>query len=195
MKKLFLILVTTLCITTINAQNSEQGQGTTAEVIQSKSKAVTFMDKEGSFVMKEFFKLGKVKGVECDVLILTDLKDKVKLGCLRLLTDNKSTIPYVGVLDSDEIADAVTCMEYIKNNVLPNQPNEEIEVYYYSRDNVKIGVYTHLPFNNTTQKPSWKIFVRTARWRDSAEYLDSKHLDKLIEYFKSAKKIIEEKTR
>ena len=63
---------------------------------------------ELSFIQKEFYQLGKVKGVECEVLILTNLLTKQKMGCLRLKTTCYNRVgsndTYIGTLDSDELS-------------------------------------------------------------------------------------------
>lgn len=188
MKKILFILA--LMISTIAL-----GQEQTNETIKSKSKSVEFMEKEGSFLKKEFYKLGKVKGVECEVLIMTDLVENTKVGCLRLITSRISGPQYVGTLDSDELAAATQCLEYIKEQVLPTKSDVYTEYMYLSRDDVKLGVYSEFINGYVNNDMRWRIFVQTRIWLDSKEYFNAKHLDKLIEYLKQAKQMIEDKTK
>ena len=53
---------------------------------KSKSKTIEFMSQGSSLIKKEFYDLGKVKGIGCQVLIVTNLLNDAKLGCLRLET-------------------------------------------------------------------------------------------------------------
>ena len=107
------------------------------EVPESKSKAVEFMTADGSFLVKEFYDLQKIKGVECQVLIMNNVVSGKKMGCLRLETQYRSQYSsdsYIGTLDSDELDACIQSLEYIKNTLLPSAPSVYTEAEYKTND-------------------------------------------------------------
>ncbi len=146
------------------------------------------------FVSKEFHNIGKVKGIDCQVLILSDLVSKDKIGCLRLETkyvsSYKSIETYRGTLDFDEIGNCLKCLYYLKDNILMSMPNVDTEVDYKSRDGVRFGAY----FNEKKRK--WQAFVYTKSYNvKSAEYIDSANIEELINFLETSQKVISEKTQ
>lgn len=198
MKKLFFIAFLFVSLFACAQESSiAQGQGVTKE---SKSKAVQFMDRDGSILKKVYHNLGKVKGIECQVIILTDLKNNEKLGCLQLGTKGNlvfggSRPNYDGILDSDELAAAIQSLEYIKDEVLPNKPSTYTEVLYISRDNVKLGAYTEIINNSNGKSYKWRVFVKPNYYDESLEDFNTKHIETFIEYLKKAQSIISENTK
>lgn len=161
---------------------------------ESKSKAVEFEEKYGSFIMNEYYDLGEVKDVTCRVKIMTDLKDNNKLGCFLLGTSGM-IYKYTGILDADELAAAIESLEYIQREVLLKSPDVHTEVLYTSRDDVTLGAHTYLSFSGGKNVYKWKVFVKPTIYNSSFEDFNKKHIEKLIEYLKNAQTIIEEKTK
>ena len=158
---------------------------------ESQSKSVEFLSKNGSFILKEFYDLGKVKGVTCQVLIMTNIKDNTKMGCLRLETtysSSYSTDSYIGTLDVDELDACIQSLEYISNNLLPSTPAVYTEAEYKTRDRVRLGAF----YNE--RKSSWSAFVYTTYSSRSCEFLDSSSITSLISVMERAKSLIKEKT-
>ncbi len=159
---------------------------------ESQSKSVEFLSKNGSFILKEFYDVGKVGGVTCQVLIMTDIKDNTKLGCLRLETSyssSYSTDTYIGTLDLDELDACIQSLQYITNNLLSTTPTTYTEAEYKSRDRVKLGAY----YNE--RKATWTTYVYTTYSSRSCEFLDKSGLSSLIGIMQNAKTMIQEKTR
>ena len=162
---------------------------------ESKSKAVEVLNSNGSFLLKEFFDLGKIKGVENEVCIVTNVVTGYKIGLLRLETSYKSLSSssaetFTGVLDFDELDDCIMCFEYIKNTLLPSTSEVYTEARYKTADGVELGAY----FN--VDKKKWEVYVKTKSYTyRSAAYLSSDNIDALIAVFKQAKSLIEEKTK
>ncbi len=158
---------------------------------ESQSKSVEFLSKNGSFILKEFYDVGKVKGVTCQVLIMTNIKDNTKMGCLRLETTYSSsytTDSYIGTLDVDELDACIQSLEYISNNLLPTTPAVYTEAEYKTRDKVRLGAY----YNE--RKAAWSAFVYTTYSSRSCEFLDSSNITSLITIMEKAKNLIKEKT-
>lgn len=156
----------------------------------SSSKTIAFLSKDGSFVKKEFYDIGKVKGVECQVLILTDVVKNEKIGCLRLETRYSSSYSedsYIGTLDYDEIDACIQSLNCIKDNLINTIPDTYTEAEYKTRDGVKIGTY----YNSSKQ--SWVVYVYTKGYTNrSAEFFNSDNLSQMILVMQTAKQKINE---
>lgn len=162
------------------------------EAPESKSKAANFLKADGAFLLKEFYALQAIKGVECEVFVMTDIITGQKMGCLRLIKKYSSSYSedtYIGLLDSDELDDCIRCMEYIKNTLLPSTPEVYTEVEYKTNDGVKLGAYF-------TSKKEWRAFIYTEGYTSrSAAFLAPEDIDSFINVFKQAKLLIQEKTK
>jgi hypothetical protein len=109
MKKIAsLLFVALLCVASFAQEQKKE---------DSKSKAVEFSARDGSLIKREFTKLGKVGGVDFQVLLLTDVLKNEKLACLRLTTTyyssaSRSSDEYIGTLDADEIDACLKSLDY-----------------------------------------------------------------------------------
>ena len=182
MKKLVLFLSVLFLSVGIFAQEKE-------EIPTSKSTTVEFLNSQGSFIIKEFYDLPKVKGVECQVLIATDVVNGSKLGCLRLTTHYSSSYSsdsYIGTLDYDELDACVKSLQYIKDTLIPSTPLVYTEVEYKTKDGVELGAFF--------SKNKWKAYVYTKNYTSrSAEFLDVTNIDAFISVMNQAKNLIAEK--
>lgn len=162
-----------------------------ADVDKTESKSLEFMSRGSSLIKKEFYDLGYVKGLKCEVLIITDLQSKEKLGCLRLETtySGYSTVDtYIGTLDYDEIEDCIRSINYLKDSILPSTPETYTETTYSTRDNIKVGAF----YNQ--KKTSWTAYVYTKSYTSrSSEFFDSASLSLLVDKMTTAKNMIAEK--
>ena len=137
MKKLLSILIVLFIATGAYAQSHTS---------ESSSKTLQFLEAGGSFMVKEFYDLATVKGVDCKVLIITDAVSEKKIGCMRLETKDyssatRSTEAYVGTLDSDELDACIQSLSYMKDSLLPSPRETYTEAEYRTRDKVTIGAY------------------------------------------------------
>lgn len=186
MKKILLSLVCAImACTSVFAQTQAKD-----EIPESKSKAVEFMTADGSFLVKEFYDLQKIKGVECQVLIMRNVVSGKKMGCLRLVTQYRSQYSsdsYIGTLDSDELDACIQSLEYIINTLLTSTPEVYTEAEYKTSDGVKFGAY----FN----KGKWTAYVYTKGYTNrSAEFLGTDTINSFIAVMRQAKDIIAKKT-
>lgn len=160
---------------------------------KSESKTLEFLSKGSSLIKKEFFDLGSVKGVKCQVLIVTDLLQNAKLGCLRLETKYvgySTSDTYVGTLDYDEIDDCIKSINYLKDNILTSSPAVYTETEYRTRDDIQIGAYY------AENKSAWTAYVYTKSYTSrSAEFFDATSLTSLVDVMTKAKVLIEEKVK
>ncbi|MBE9488097.1 MAG: hypothetical protein IMY73_02835 [Bacteroidetes bacterium] len=190
MKKKALIILMLLISTSLFAQNKE-----TVNIPETNSKSMEFMSKDDSFIKKEFFDKGNIKGLKCQVLILTDINNQNKIGCLKLETSCNASYgspanTFIGILDMDEINDCIKSLEYIKDNLLSTSPSIYTEAEFKTRDNLKFGAY----YNENKKK--WKAYVYTKGSKShSAEFFNSSNISSLIDVMNNAKIEIEEKIK
>ena len=184
MKKLLLSLF--ICCFAMSIANAQQ----TAEP-ESKSKTVEFLSKDGSFLLKDFLESTKVDNIDFQVLIITNIKDNSKIGCLRLTTKyNDDT--FIGTLDADELDACIQCLTYIKDNLLNTAPTNYTEVEYSTRDGVEFGAYYTIDKNPSKNK--WHIYAKTKSytWR-SRENISPENLVAVIEQLQQARNTIVER--
>lgn len=184
MKKFLLSLF--ICCFAIGITNAQQ----TAEP-ESKSKTVEFLSKDGSFLLKDFLASTKVDDIDFQVLIITNIKDNSKIGCLRLTTRYIDDT-YIGTLDADELEACIQCLTYIKDNLLNTSPANYTEVEYSTRDGVEFGAYYTIDKNPAKNK--WHIYAKTKSytWR-SQESISPENLDAIIEQLQQARNTIVER--
>jgi hypothetical protein len=161
---------------------------------ESTSTTLQFMKTSGSFFVKEFYDLSTIKGVECKVLIITDVVLNKKIGCMRLETSyrssyNSSPDTYVGTLDYDELDACIRSLRYLKDNIISAEKEVYTEAEYKSRDKVTIGAY----FDQ--DKNTWTAYVQTKSYTSrSMKFFDSDNLQALATEMEKAKTMIKEKT-
>lgn len=186
MKKTFIIIVALIVSVSFISVQSTQGKE------ESTSKAIKFLNSNGTLIIKEFYDLPKVESVECQVLIMKDIVNNRDLGCLRLETKyyssySKSEDSYIGTLDFEEIDACIKSLNYIKNDLLSSVPTTYTEVEYKTRDNLKLGAFYG--------DKGWSAYIYTqGHTSRSAEFLNSSSIDSLISVLNSAKQMIIEKT-
>lgn len=164
---------------------------------KSTSKTVEFLSKDGSFFKKEFYDLPAVGGsynkVDCQVLIVTDMKSSEKRGCLRLTTYYNSSVSsdsYIGTLDPDELDACIMCFEKILSEITTSTPPTYTEVEYKTRDGVQLGTY------HNTKKNEWVTYVQTKSYTDrSMSSVSASNVSSLIQNLRDAKVMIAEKTK
>ncbi len=188
MKKILILAVlVTMSLTTALAQDAEK---------KSNSKTVEFLSKDGSFFKKEFYVLPSVGGsynkVDCQVLIITDLKTNEKRGCLRLTTYYSSSVSndsYIGTLDPDELDACIMCFEKIMSEITVTPASTYTEVEYKTRDGVQLGTYWN------DKKSEWRTYVQTKSYSSrSISSVSSENVASLVGNLKRAKQMIAEKT-
>ncbi len=190
MKKILFAVLFLFSLNVVSAQQEDSKD-------ESKSETLEFLEKDGACFMKEFYDLGKVKGVECQVLIITDVVEGSKIGCLRLITRYSSSVTsdtYIGTLDYSEIDACVKSLEYIKSTI-QNQPSIYTEIEYKTNDGIEIGAYYNEQ-SNLAAKKGWRAYVYTKSYTSrSAEYFDASNIDALIGILQNAKNLIAEKLK
>ena len=151
MRRFLLLLIAFVLVTSVLFAQGSKGE--------SKSKSIEFMASCGSLIKKEFYDLyKKVKGVESQVLIITNVLTGKKMGCLRLETSDYSggsKDSYIGTLDYEELDACIKSLTYIKDELLLTHPDVYTEVEYKTLDDLKLGAY----YSNS--KGKWTAFIYT----------------------------------
>lgn len=184
MKKLILTLfISVLVFSVASAQQAPEPE--------SKSKTIEFLSKDGSFLLKDFLSSTKIDGLDFQVLIITNIKDNSKIGCLRLTTKYIDDT-YIGTLDEDELDACILCLTYIKDNLLNTAPTNYTEVEYSTRDGVEFGAYYTIDKNPSKNK--WNIYAKTKSytWR-SRENINPENLSDVISQLQQARNTILER--
>lgn len=184
MKKiLFAILfLFTLNVTSAQQENSKD---------ESKSETLEFLKKDGACFKKEFYSLEKIKSlaIECRVLIITNIVENTKIGCLRLEGSTD-----VGTLDYSEIDACVKSLEFIKS-VIGNTPSVYTEIEYASNDGVEIGAFYSVE-GTLLIKQGWNAYVKTDRYiSGTTSYFAAKNIDSFITMLQNAKALIADKLK
>ena len=187
MRKVILLLMLSIFVSATSFAQTQAKD----EVSESKCKAREFLNGRSYFLVKEFFDLQKIGGVECQVLIMNKIVSGEKIGCLRLETQYKlysdNIIRYTGFIDYDELDACIQSLEYIKNTLLPSAPKVSMKADYTTKD----GVYFGVRYNNR----KWTPFVYTSFDKKSECVLDVENIDSLIAVMHQAKSMIAEKTK
>ncbi len=189
MKKfLIFVVIATMSLTTTFAQEATEKK--------SASKTVEFLSKDGSFYKKEFYDLPAVGSsynkIDCQVLIITDLKSNEKRGCLRLTTYYSSSVTsdsYIGTLDPDELDACIMCFDKIVSEITVSPATTYTEVEYKTRDGVQLGTYWN------DKKSEWRTYVQTKNYSSrSMSSISNDNVASLVNNLKQAKQMIAEKT-
>ena len=187
MKKVILVAAMIICSIMLPAQEKQDVAN------ESSCKTLEFMAKDGTFIQREFFQLGKVNGVECEVLIIKYVVSNKKMGCLRLKTrysSSYSSDTYIGTLDYDEIDACIKSINYIIESVTPSTPERYTEIEYRTRDKVEVGAFYQ------EKSSSWRAYVQPKSYTNkSMEFFAAAELTELATIMNQAKVIIEEYTK
>jgi len=183
MKKILNILIVLFMATGAYAQSLVSG---------SSSKTLQLLEADGSFLVKAFYDLATVKGVDCKVLIITDAFSGKKLGCMRLETRPsaaRAAETYVGTLDADELDACIQALSYIREHLLLSPCETYTEAEYRTRDKVTIGAFFD------TRKQEWTAYILTKNDpRQSMKLLDAESLELLKEEMVKARDLIARET-
>lgn len=134
--------------------------------------------KKGSLIIKEFIDYGEVEGMVFQTACLTDVETGEKFYALRIETsyynskyDNGIA---VGVMDADEIDDAIATLEYVKEHI--TEMKDYSEIVYEATSGMQVGA-----FHSDISSPSNQVFIKVSS--DSTKFFDVSKIDTLIKAF------------
>lgn len=200
MKKVLLILVVALFALDVSAQ-SYYSTSYCPDV-------AAFLDETGDYITEDIYNIDKSK-INLKVVILTDFNTGNKIGYVDYTSQDATgnvmksisaglgtyagqSTYYTSSLDYAEITKCIDILEYAKENLLKTHKDaDKTRFYYTSRLGGRIGVKCENNF--------WYAFVNADPYGDTsferAVQLGGNGIDKIIDAFKTAKSLIEEKTR
>ncbi|MHC2993700.1 hypothetical protein OB13_19750 [Pontibacter sp. HJ8] len=156
MKKFLLTLFIAVSVSTITHAQEK----VTDKASQPKSNLETFLDQSGSLIKKEYVTIGKVKGINVQVLKITDLIKNSTVSGLRLegiTTSSYSSDSKIAFLDSDEIENFIKAIDYINSNILNLPAAGSTEVIYSSRGGFSGGAFVD-------SKNKWSTFMQLEKY-------------------------------
>ena len=181
MKKLVLVLLCMFAATTMMAQTVDLEK-------EPKSETLKFLE-YGACFKKEFYDIGTIRDLMCQVLIITDIVDNTKMGCVMLGVTSK-----FATLDYTEIDACIKFLEYIKN-VTCDQPAVYTEFLFQTNDDIEIGAFYNED-GNMIIKQGWNISVQISKYVSApTAYFPVKNIDLFIDLLTNAKNLIAEKIK
>lgn len=173
MKKIIIAFLMLLALPSLAIANSND-----------ESKIEAFMNKPGTLFIRNLIKLDRVKDIECQVLVLTDMETNQKMGVMQIDS------PYYGqagksqsILDDDEIEACIKGLQSLKNTMKSFYPVTYTEIICNSKTGLKFGAY----FNDN----NWTPYINNNDYTTSmGKYLTSADIDALIAQMEKARQII-----
>lgn len=165
------VLFLTLFLCTLNAA-----------LCQNKEKTLTqaelFSTQSGTLIEKRFITIGKVNGIEVQVIKYKDLNSGAEKSALRFEYEYKSSYSSdtkVAVLDMDEIDGLIKSMKNIQENVFPSARENYTEITYHSRSGFEAGTYF------STSQAEWKTYFQLEKYdKNSLVFMST---EKFIELY------------
>ena len=209
MKNLFffllLIMPLQLLADEANVNNDKSQQEALLQRENSSSKTVDFLKSHSSFTKYEFYALPDVgKGssrIGNDVVIITDIVSKDKVGCLRV--SNVGMLQGYGygffrnryscVLDYDELDDLIKSCEYIQSVVLETKAEVQTVIQYATLDGLTLKAeWVEINFGFYSDVAGgWNVYIKTDRYEsDSSRKINMKYFPQFIQNLKDAKEVI-----
>ena len=163
-----------------------------ADKPESKSNTVLFQERGNSLMERKYFDIGTIPGVEFQNIVISNVQSGEKVGALRLITSDYSSVlkrseTFIGTIDSDELESFIKALEFM-NNIVNTQDITEVDTEYEfrSRDNVRICIFT-------SRKKSWEMVIQPVQYSNrSSLYLKADKMPEIIELTKKAKAQLDE---
>lgn len=159
------------------------------KVPDSESITINFLKTSGNCILKEIFEFSKIKEINCQIMMLTNISTSEKIGSMRLIIKNPTNNDnLVGILDQDEIVPAINSLNYMIEKASSHNYETYTEVFFRSRDGVQFGI----DFDPKSLK--WKSFIFTkSNTIYSASFSNVENLKRFRDIIEKAKVIIDNK--
>jgi hypothetical protein len=150
MKKTILICALTAFSISNFAQNKEK----------EKTQAEQFSTQSGVLMERQFYEIGKVKGLEVKVLKFKDLNSGTTKSSLRfeyMYKSSYSNDTKIAALDTDEIDGLIKSIKNLQTNVFPSTKDVYTEVTFSSRTGFEAGAYYNV------EKNKWTAYIQVEK--------------------------------
>ena len=206
MKKIFFFLLLLMPLQLLADDSTNKNKGQEEALLQrenSTSKTVDFLKSHSSLFKYEYYALPDVgKGssrIGNEVVIITDIVNKKKVGCLRV--SNSGMLQnygygffrnrYACVLDFDELDDLIKSCEYIQSVVLKTEAEVPTVIKYETLDGLTLEA-EWVEINSTIYSGAeWYVYIKTDWYEnDSSRKINMKYFPQFIQNLKDAKEMI-----
>ena len=122
-----------------------------------------FSNKSGSLIRKEYLEIGKISGLEIDLMIIKNLSDpqfKQISGCRIDYQGQYSS--YHAFIDIDELGALMSAIQIIQTNIFIDTTSNYTEVNFKSRSGFQAGCY------NDKKSKEWSPFVQVVSYSDKS---------------------------
>ncbi|MDR7371763.1 hypothetical protein [Flavobacterium aquidurense] len=174
MKKTIFTCILIAFSLSIFAQNKEK----------EKTQAEQFSAQAGVLMERQFFEIGKVKGLEVKVLKFKDLNSGITKNSLRFeyaYKSSYSTDTKIAALDVDEIDGLIKSIKNLQTNIFPSIKDVYTEVTFASRTGFEAGAYF------SVEKNKWTAYIQVEKYdRNSMLFLSPEDFGILLSLIEQA---------
>lgn len=160
------------------------GSRVNAQGVKPLAKAEEVLATSGALLEKQFYDIGKVKGIEVQILRVKNLSSKVEFNAVRLsytYRSQYSSDEKIATLDAEEMDGLLKSMDYILNITIKENKTTYSEVVFTSRTGTRVGVYYDLIAEE------WKAFVEIDKYKtNSSVFFGTNSLQELYNVFVKA---------
>lgn len=186
-------------------------QGQTIIDLTYSPDAQAFVDKSGPLLTKDVYPITENK-LSLNVVILTDFTTQEKIGYVEYTSQDSGqntakiitavmvgasseTSYYTSSLDYTELDNCIKCLEYARENLLDIKPEGDPTYFFYD---TRLGGRIGVKGTSSSASSRWVAFFN-ADPLERSDFertfpLGGKAIDKIIDAFKRAQALIEEKT-
>lgn len=176
MKKIIYLFVGLLMTNLAFSQEKVEKQTTQAE---------QFSATAGTLIEKQFIDIGKVKGVNVQVMKFKDLNNGTSKSALRFEYEYKSSYTSgtkIATLDLDEIDGLIKSMKNLNTSIFSSTREVYTEVTFISRTGFKAGAYYDI------EKAKWITFVKLEKFDSNSQvYFTTEDFEALLIIVEQAK--------
>ncbi|WP_192822788.1 hypothetical protein [Rufibacter sp. LB8] len=172
------LIIAALCVFTLSGVCAQEKKA-------DQSKADLFSAKSGTLIEKEFLDVGKVKGVEVQVMVLKDLINAAKTSAVRFSAvtgSGYSAGTKLGSVDADELDGLIKSIKLIQSSLLTSTPANYTEVSFTSRGGFEAGCYY------SQDKKKWSAYLKLSRFdSNSMVFMSPEELVQVLTLLEQAK--------
>jgi len=149
------------------------------------SNADLFSAQAGALIEKQFLTIGTVKGIEVNVLKITNLMTNTTTTALRFQYEVKgqyTSDTKIAVLDSDELDGLIKSIKTLQTVVLPSTKEVYTEVAFKSRTGFEAGAFFSL------EKGKWTAYLQLKKFDSkSMVFITPEDLGQILALVESAR--------
>ncbi|MBL0136936.1 MAG: hypothetical protein IPP86_00210 [Bacteroidetes bacterium] len=177
--KYFLLLIISLMFTSL----CEAQKDTLYKSLLEK-----FSERSGSLMKREFFDVGKIRGMKIKMMKITNLTDPgsktlsgARFECSTQYSD------YIAFVDADELDGLIASLDFIQSKIFNDTAKTYTEVEFKTRGGFKSGCY----FSQNDNK--WSGYIQVASYSDkSMVFLEQEDFGKFKNMVEQVKELMKQ---